>query len=477
MTAAAAPRARTTTLSACAAGLAAMLFVLAVLVALALGAVDVGGSAEAVARGTQIVRSQTISVAFGPETAAHGNDGAALGWLGALANATLAATALGPGAGAAAAAACALGALALVAWRARANGLPFVAAAAALFLLAALDALHVGGPTATLLFGAALLAALDLQTPFGVLAVGAVALVWCNVEAAGILAPLFALANAGGRALDDRRSLATRRAWYAAFAACLAALATPEGLHFPHLAVASLRVAGALGDAVAWAPDDVAPHGYRIGFVLLVSLALALGIRRERSARDALLGVVALVVALASGAFVALAAIVFAPVLATIAATRLRGDSSSRTDVRVPIVGAFAIVVVSAAFGAASGAHPSNATLRARDFSDRLHELAAVRRVRSVACTNVAWCDAAVAAGLRVLADDRIGAMPRRVARAQTVLSRARPAWRQVVDSFEIDAVVVGERATLATLLAASHWQRIAGADRVAIYVRPELPR
>ncbi len=437
--------------------------------ALALGVPDVGRYREAVTLGSRILAAHSVPLVFGPETAAAGADGGALGWLAATANAALTATPLGFGGCAAAAALCVLLGLALVERRARGVApQAYALGAVGLVVLSSLDLLHVGGATSLLLFGAALVAALDSATPAGIVAVGVLTALWCNVDAAGVLAPAFALANACGRALEDRTSLATRYAWLATAAALLATLATPATLHFPYLAVASLRLAGTFASALPWAPADVAPHGYHIGFMLLLVAALALGLR-ACGPREALLGTLALVVALASGALLPLAAIVVAPMLAAAAA---RGRVAAPPALAWPIAGVW-LVALSLAFGSMYGARAASATAPANEPQATLAVLAATGDVRGVACANVAWCDGAVALGLRVLADDRIGAMPLGVRRAQGAIARAGSTWRTELDAFGIDAVVVGENAALATLIAASDWHRTSRSGTIAVYVRP----
>ncbi|GAC1444032.1 MAG: hypothetical protein NVSMB59_09820 [Vulcanimicrobiaceae bacterium] len=468
--------------------------VVAILATLARGGVGADCVAT-LARGARILASRTVPTTFGPETAAFGSDGGALGWLAACANAALSATPLGSGACSAAAAACALGGFACVAWRACRIASPaFAFAAVALAYASSLDALHAGGATTTLLASAALVVALDIATPLGIAIVFIVAALWCNADASGIIAPAFAIARALGCAIDDRAAPRTRYAVGCAFAASLALLVTPEGLAFPRLALASLRLAGDLGDAVAWAPADVAPHAYRAGYVALIACALAVGLR-ARGWREALPALVALVASLANGALLPLGAVVAAPLVAAAATARWRtpiaadaSDADRRTVVRhagarraaLTAAGtALAIVVTSLAFGVAVGDGRTKFDVTspsAREADAALRALGRERDVRGVACTEVTWCDVAVGRGFRVLADSRIGAMPANVRAAQTALVRAKRRWRDDANALRIDAVVVRENATLATLLAADGWRPLAPGARVVAYVRPLRP-
>ena len=472
---------------------------IAVLATIALGNVDASARA-ALVRGAELRVNGPLATAFGPETAAMGADGAALGWLATYAQATLAATPLGIGATAAAAAWCALGTFAFVAWRSMrllrgrrgACETRYVLGALALVFCSSLDALHVGGALTASFFAAVLLLALDLATPVGIAAVGIVTVLWCNADPTGVLAPIFALARAIGCYLDARRSRATTNGLVAAAIACLATLATPEELRFPALAVAALQWQSDLNAAIAWAPAALAPQGYRIGFFASVVVALALGLR-ARGMRDALPGLVGIVVALTNGALVPLAAIVAAPTLAAAAASLRSGartgeesSASRRADVandrrvgsfptpKGMVLTGLTILALSIAFGFASRPRLLADARRVTDPMPALRAVARVRGIRRIAYADLAWCDDAVALGLRVLADRRIGAMPQAVGRAQTAIARARSRWRRDADAFGVDAIVVGSNATLATLLSAEGWRRVGAGERVAAYVRSE---
>ena len=120
------------------------------------------------------------------------------------------------------------GTLALVEWRARRVSSPVVALAAAVIAAAcSLEAVHIGGGAANGMFFAALLVALDFSGTAGLIAIAIVTALWCNVSAAGVLAPMFAIAYALGN-MADRASRSERvRSQLAALVCALATLATP----------------------------------------------------------------------------------------------------------------------------------------------------------------------------------------------------------------------------------------------------------
>ncbi len=475
MTAApAAPRARTSSLALVLAfAFAYACVALAVLAALATAANDASG-ADALVRGARALAAGRIETAFGPETAAAGADGGALGWLAAVALAALAASPLGSGASAAATAACALGGFVLLAFRVRAIASPHVALVALVLAVAtSIDALRVGGPACTLLFGAALALALDTTTMLAPLAAGVVTVLWCNADATGVLAPVLAFANALGRVADRDDPRATRAAFVAALATGVALFATPELSRYPQLAIGALHLSGGGDDLVPWAPYAVAARAYRGGFTLLIGGALVLGLR-SCGTRGVALAIVAIVLALANGNLLPIAAVFVVPVLAAAASARLaRGAARVRaTSGASFVVAALAVVAVASAFGFAARDRPALAPV-ASEPHDALRRLAARSAVRGVACVRVAWCDDAVGVGLRVLADGRLGAMPPAVHRAQYAIARAGRTWRHDADAARIDAIVVSTTSPLAALYRAQGWRALPGARTVAIYVRP----
>ena len=450
---------------------------LATLVTIARSVPELDRCAESAFLGRTMLSAGGIAAAFGPETAAMAAPGGAIGWLGDVVHALLVASPVGLGTCAMLAVLSALGTFAFVALRVRALvPAPFAIGAVLVVFATSFDALHLGGSTAMLFFTAAFVAVLDLATPTGIALAAIVAIAWCNVDASGVLAPILAVASLVGRSFGVRSAPELRPASLTAGVAVAALFTTPSGLAYPRLALASLRLVGTFGDSVGWAPIDVAPVAYRLGFTALIFAALAFGVR-ARGPREATLAIVAIVLALSSGALLPIAAIVVAPTLAVAAADLVRGRARERDlDVAktIGMVPYFvAIVVVALAGSLVVGARVGAESSRANEPQRSLRELARRDDIRRVACSEVVWCDGAVALGLRVLADDRIGAMPAAVRRAQARISRARIGWRVDVGRYGVDAIVTTPRTALTTLLVESGWTRVSHAGSVAVFVRP----
>lgn len=423
-----------------------------------------------------IARSEPdLARLFGSFAAAHSTfDRARVGWLGAYATNLIYAAPLRYGALAGASVLAAILAAWLVERRARRIvSRPWALVAAALALLGSLDTLRTGGGTATLAFAAAMMLLLEDLAPQSIVALGGVTLLWCNVEAAGLLAPAFTVVAALGRRLDRCEPSALRRAWLAAAVAAGATLVTPLGFAFPGHAVAALRLAGASAEYAAWAPADVAPQAYRLGVMLLIALALGFG-ARGRGARDAALAAFACLVAFASGALVGVFGIVAAPIVVGAIAGRNRdGRDDARDAPRGFATGSIAGIVVlslTTAFFVGSRAVPI-----ARDAPyAAIDRLARVGGVRRIFCSNLAWCDAAVARGMAVVADGRVANAPRDAREAQIAILRAQPAWRTKLDGLGVDVAIAGVDSALATLLTARRWTRFATAGKTIVLRRPQ---
>lgn len=336
-----------------------------------------------------------------------------------------------------------------------------------------LDALRAGGGTVVLALTAAVVLVLEFSNVASLASLGVLAVVWCNVDSSGLLAPGLAVVAAIGRTLDRDAARDVGFAWGGVAVALGATLCTPLGVALPAHALAALQLDGASADYALWSPADVAPHGYRVGLMLVSGIALAAGLR-GRSAREAALSTFAFVAALASGAFVPLFGIVAGPSLVRVFLPRA-GDGRAVRRRLLTVAGpiAFAAVIaIACGLGVGTRALP---IAEAEPYA-AIGNLARAGGVRRVFCSNAAWCDAALARGLAVLADGRIANAPANVRDAQIAILRAKKTWRAKIASFGVDAVVAKANSPLATLLVASHWRRFAGNDSFVILVNRAHP-
>jgi hypothetical protein len=360
----------------------------------------------------------------------------------------------------------------------RSLGLAAVVVAA----LCSFDALRAGGAIVSAAFAAALVLTLERSGRRAGIAATCVTLLWCNVSTDGVLAPLIALAFALGATFDGSTQTARRSAWYVTGACAIATFATPALATLPLHMLETLRIDRALSGIVAMHPVEVAPQAYRIGFTLAVVafFVAGSGARARVSLRDALLVVLAMLLALANGAYLAIFGVLVAPVLAGLAyATFVRGaadeardahHASSRTGDAV--VGTAALLLALAL--AVLLAPRANAALALQPYA--LANVAFASGPHRFYCANVDWCSYAVAEGPRgtsALVDGRITAASGAALDAQRTIAHASPGWRAVLERRHIDVMLVRHDRALATLLRMrGDWRVLASDDAADLFTR-----
>jgi hypothetical protein len=365
---------------------------------------------------------------------------------------------------------CAVGMLVLVEAQARARGASGVWALAA---AAGAAVVSIGTPSGDGGSFAWLLAAAFAYTLSGtsrrrwpvaiLLAWGWAASTWIAVAA-----PLLALAAALGRR-GDRTLL-----WIAAGSA-LAILLTPAGLALPREAFAHLAIDGA-GAPLVWQPNAVSSAAYRFGLIPIVIALLWFGLPRLADWPPV---AVALTFVLAAGPAMPLAGIVILPCL--VAAC---GDEPRREAAREQVLAWGSLgIALACAFVA-----PLSAGLQAKSGAASL-PFALVERLGAeragptvVLCRPTDWCalvDALGRSDVRAFSSDRIGSLDERRGVDVTTVQRVRPGWRAAIARDGIDAILVANGETLATLLALQpDWRVDARDDRATLFVRSaRVPR
>jgi hypothetical protein len=390
---------------------------------------------------------------------------ASIGWLAALAGGFV--TSFGGGFGRAAlAGACAVAALLLVEARARS---PFAAPLAALCLL---DALRAGGGAGTWLLAALVMLVLETPSKRNLVALGLLSVVWCNLEAAGLFAPLLALAVAVGSCCDassEGGGLAgrfERDRWIAVGVAALATLATPAGAGFLPAAFETLRLGDSAHRLAAAVPYNTAPDAYHAGFFVLLALALASGIRAW-GLRDALPVAVACVLGLSTGAFVPVFGVVAAPVVAA----NLRGLRGSW--IASPLAGLLAAAVALAAVALVARSAPAPA----QPYELAAREAAAAGPHGVLLCSVIDWCDVAVAGGERAILDGRIAPYGDAARTTQRTVATVARGWERELAASGTTAVLASNDSALATLLGLSTgWRDVARDDRATLFEKGGRP-
>jgi hypothetical protein len=286
--------------------------------------------------------------------------------------------------------------------------------------------------------------------------------VWCNLEPEGVLAPLAAIAAAGGATLDRAGHRALRRSWLAALIAVAATCCTPAGFGFAPAALLALHLGHAARGIVASSPAAVAPHAYPAGLAVALAFALAGGLR-SRGLREALPVLLAFLLALADGAFLPFFGIAAAP--AIVAGLRKIGRERGLPAFLAPV---FAALVAAAIVFAAS------ATLRADGAIVLARREAAAHGAHGVLfCAKAVWCDVARAAGEHVVVDGRLVSAGATALDEQRTIVALGPGWRDSLRRSGATAVLAAKDSALATLLGLSPtWRLAAGDGQHVLYER-----
>jgi hypothetical protein len=453
----------------------------ALAVAIAIGCVLATPDSAAYALGRftgfAMLHDHTLPLYLGTESfTADGSYAGAIGWLGALGTALL--SNLPPAASLFATALVALATFAFVELRARrvaSRGLAL--GAVALAGLCAVGSFGVAGGIVTAAFASALAYILDRPSPRAAALATVLAIVWCNTAPQGLLAPAIALCAIASVWFGAATALERRYALLAFAGTVLATLATPALFAYPALAFEAMRVDRELMGVIASVnPVDVVPFAYRAGFTLVVFAAFALGIRRGREGAIPLLLFGALL-ALANGAYVVVFGVLAAPLLAGSAAAAFPrftrpGTAAARGDlvalgcaVAVALFGAWQ---AAAHFTPLTGGYALAASLAADGKSHRVY------------CTNVDWCNAALAGApnVRVFMDGRVAAYPEATRDRKRDIGNLKPQWRKRLADDGVDAIVAaGDRAFSGLVALSPGWYAAATDDGTVLYERTGTAR
>jgi hypothetical protein len=343
-----------------------------------------------------------------------------------------------------------------------------------LAFLCAISSLGVAGGIVTGAFVSILAYVLERPGPRAALIATLLTVVWCNTSATGVLAPAIALCMAATSTFGGS-PFERRWARIAVAGTLLAIFATPGLWAYPALALEGLRIDRSVG-VVPENPIDVAPLAYRIGFLLVVFAAFAVGARRGRESSIPLLLCGALL-ALANGAYIVVFGVLAAPILAASTAEAfpaLAGavTASMRTDL---IAGACAVALaaIAAWLSGRSGAPLA-------DGYGLAASLAADGRSHRLYCSNVDWCDAALslAPNVRVFMDGRIAPYPDAVRDAKRDVALGDVHWNERLRERNVDTLIVAKGRLLSGLVELSPGWRVAASDGTAVlYDRRADPR
>ncbi len=381
-------------------------------------------------------------------------------------------------------AAAAVAALALAAYAARRRGAsPWAVAVCTAFAGVALFAsFGVRVQVIAWLIAVLFLFLLELDGAWSYAAL-AVALIWSNVHASAILAPVAAAAWALGTWLDEGMVTPhVRRASVLAIGSAVAICCNPFGASLPHEALAFF------GNSykqyiTEWQATSLWDQTFAFGALPLLAIIVGLSTGSQpRRWRDFCLMAPFAFLLLGAARNIALFGIVALPVAAC-ALTRNFAwfadtpetslDKRARTVERV-VLPAFSLVLSAVvAFVLVSTRGPVNDALASRPLA----ALEATPGEHRLLCADFAWCGLAVGRPhVRVFLDGRADPYPPAVWADYVAIASLHRHWRAALDAHRVDAVIVESGAPLDEALALTHAWHARYRDRTyRLWVRPTL--
>jgi len=294
------------------------------------------------------------------------------------------------------------------------------------------------------------------------------AVLWANVHASVLLAPLLAGLRCYGAAWEGGlASPAFRRCAGVTAATALAVLCTPLGADLPRYAIALVR-APYLPSITEWRPSDLGDGSFLFGALPVLAVLAAVGLRSRRPKRD--VPWIAAFAFLLFGAErnIAIATLLLAPIAAESATRACAGADLARfraVGERYRRAAGPLLLAATALFvGGILRAHPPGA------YDEGSPAIVAALRAdgapHRVVCTDFAWCNSfADTPGVRTLLDGRVDPFPPHVWDEYATLTRIEPGWEATLARLRVDAVLAGAGSPLDQALATRPDWRIVRRD------------
>ena len=370
-------------------------------------------------------------------------------------------------------ASCAVLALVIVARRAAAQGASRFATTICVLLsgIAMLDSFGVRAQVAAWPLLCAFLALLEAGASW--LTLAAITVVWANVHASAVLAPVLAAAWSAGLAVRDRfRGPDVVRAALAPVAVLAAAAVNPFGLGV--IAYAASLVRSPIKNFITeWQSTSFSDSSFTYGALPLLAGAAAWAWSDgRRSPQRLCVLAIGLVLMMSASRNIAVFALIAAP-YAAVALTRLLGRTAAADEARrarMTTVAAVGVAVVAIVIAVVTWRAP----VPHDDTGELIRRLAAEPGDHRLLCEDYAWCGAAVGIPrVRVFLDGRADPYPLPVWQAQLRIARARPGWQQSVAAYGVDAVIALRRSPLGAALAGTGgWASAAQSGPYALFER-----
>jgi hypothetical protein len=300
---------------------------------------------------------------------------------------------------------------------------------------------------------------------------------WANLHASAVLAPVVIGVWTVGAALEDR-ALSARVRTFAAVtgASALAVCATPLGVQLP-LYAAQLFNSPIRHVIQEWQPLDFVSDSFSFGAFPLAAAAIVWGVGQPRRWSEIMTFAIATWLLFTAVRNVPVCAIMIAPAVARsvsgVLPQRLRVNALlSETPVltmlnAVALAGAFAIAIELSHL-------PSyyEGKLPYRPMA----AIAAVGGTHNLYCEDFAWCSLGMRyANLRFFIDGRCDPFPIAVWAQYEAVYRLRPQWRAILDAHHVDSVLVETQRPLARALALrTQWRLLYTDGRYDVFLRAD---
>ena len=301
----------------------------------------------------------------------------------------------------------------------------------------------------------------------------AVAVVWANVHAGAVLAPVLAAAWAAGLALRDRAlSPPVVRAALAAVASLLAVAVNPFGFGLVLYAAALVR--SPIKEYIReWQPTTFGDGSFVWGALPLLLGAAAWALHDARRSPQRLCLLAAGAALLPSAARnIPVFALITAP-YAALGFTQLLRRLGPALDAPPPLLttsAALGLLMLAGATGIGLWRAPV-APAPAAALIGRLELMPGSYRLL---CQDYAWCGPAVGKPrIRVFLDGRADPYPLPVWEAAFRVAHGQTGWQQALDAYGVNTIVADRTTTLDRALRTSpHWVPAGQAAGYALYLR-----
>ncbi len=300
-------------------------------------------------------------------------------------------------------------------------------------------------------------------------------ILWANVHASVLLAPVLLGLWTAGTAIDERAwTPKVRENLLLTLATCAAIFATPLGYRLPFYAIeliqSPIRVF-----IDEWQPSDLTASSFTSGALVLILAAAIFGVERSRRWSELLLYAAVTWMAFTAVRNVPVCAIVLAPAVAArvteYVPEKLRINSifSERSVRALLYLGCFVAAALTV-LSLAGSRHFTAGNLPTKAIAT----LGSIAGTHNLYCEDFAWCSLGLRySNVREFLDGRCDAFPLAVWHDYETVSATKGNWRSVLDRRGVNAIVVDRKRSLAQALPLWHdWRLVYADDRYRLFLR-----